>query len=163
MFLKLNFKLAQPLKAFYWAFLSYEKATRRDIEVTKNSKLKNRLIAHRFFTADFRSYQFFWGWPISIRKIFKMDSTTEINYQQHGSFFRLKYTIYVLSFLLLRIGGGVHCELQLTSEHCYNIVRNVLILNMTKSGKQVFRLSDLQTVVQQKLVSTIPFYRDVHI
>ncbi len=28
--------------------------TRRDFEVTKNSKLKNRLIDHRFFTADFQ-------------------------------------------------------------------------------------------------------------
>ncbi len=34
-------------------------------------------------------------------------------------------------------------------------VRNTLILDMTKPRKRVFHLSDLQTVVQQKLVSTI--------
>ncbi len=78
-----------------------------------------------------------------------------INYQQYGSFFRLKYTICVQSSLLLRIIGGMCCELGLTSEHCYNIVRNTLILNMTKPRKRVFRFPNLQTVVQQKLVSTI--------
>ncbi len=78
MILKLNFKLAWPLMAFYWAILSYERATRRDFEVTKNSKLKNRLIDLRFFTADFRSDWFFWIWSISIRKFLKIDSTTII-------------------------------------------------------------------------------------
>ncbi len=76
-------------------------------------------------------------------------------YQQHGPFFRLKYTICVLSSLLLCLVGRMRCELELTSEHCYNIVRNTLILNMTKTGKRVFCLSDLQTAIQQKLVSTI--------
>ncbi len=78
-----------------------------------------------------------------------------INYQQYGPFFRLKNTICTLSSLLLRIIGRMHCELRLTLEHCYNIVRNTLILNMTKPGKRVFRFSDFQTAVQQKLVSTI--------
>ncbi len=49
----------------------------------------------------------------------------------------------------------MHCELGLVLERCYNIVRNALIVDMTKPRKQVFRLSDLQTAVQQKLVSTI--------
>ncbi len=78
-----------------------------------------------------------------------------INYQQYGPFFRLKYTICVLSFLFLRIVGRMRCELGMTSEHCYNVVTRTLILNMTKPGKRVFRLPDLQTVVQQKLVSTM--------
>ncbi len=78
-----------------------------------------------------------------------------INHQQHGPFFWLKYTICALSSLLLHIVGRMRCELGLMSEHCYNIVRNTLILNMTKLGKRVFHLSDLQTAVQQKLVSTI--------
>ncbi len=70
-------------------------------------------------------------------------------------YFQLKYTICVLSSLLLCIVGRMRCELKLTSEHCYNIVRNTLILNMMKPTKRVFRLSDFQTAVQQKLVSTM--------
>ncbi len=70
-------------------------------------------------------------------------------------FFRLKYAICVLSSLLLRIVGRMCCELGLMSEHCYNTGRNTLILNMMKLGKRVFHLSDHETVVQQKLVSTI--------
>ncbi len=74
-----------------------------------------------------------------------------INYQQYGPFLRLKNTICVLSFLLLHIVGRMRSELGLTSEHCYNIVRNNTHTEyMTKSRKRVFRLSDLQ-----KLVSTI--------
>ncbi len=84
-----------------------------------------------------------------------LHSKPGINYQRYGPLFRLKYTIYALSSLILRIVGRMRCELGLTSEQHYNIVRNTLILNMTKSGKRVFRLSDLQTAVQQKLVSTI--------
>ncbi len=64
--------------------------------------------------------------------------------------------ICVLSSLFLLINGRMRCELGLTSEHCYNTVRNTIILkHTTKPGKRVFRLSDLQTAVQQKLVSTI--------
>ncbi len=70
-------------------------------------------------------------------------------------FFCLKYTISVLSALLLRIIGRIHSELGLTSEHCCNIVRNTLVLNMTKPRKRVFHLSDFQTAVQLKLISTI--------
>ncbi len=84
-----------------------------------------------------------------------LHSKPGINYQQYSPFFRLKYTICLLSSLLLHIIGRIRCELGLTSEHCYNIIRNTLILNMTKPGKRVFRLSRFQTAVQQKLVSTI--------
>ncbi len=46
------------LRAFYWVILShsldlYERATRRNFEVTKDSKLKNWLIDHRFFYRRF--------------------------------------------------------------------------------------------------------------
>ncbi len=78
-----------------------------------------------------------------------------INYQQHGPSFRLKNNICVLSSVLLRIVGRMRCEHGLTSECCYNIVRNTLIMNMTKPGKWVFCLSDFHTAVQQKLISTI--------
>ncbi len=83
----------------------------------------------------------------------RLHSKPGINYGPF--FFRLKYTVYVLSSPLLRIVGGMHCELGLMSEYCYNVVGNTLILNMTKPGKRVFHFSDLQTVVQQKLLSTI--------
>ncbi len=45
------------------------------IFVAKNSKLKNRLIDHIFFTGDYRSDWFFWVRSISIGKFFKIDST----------------------------------------------------------------------------------------
>ncbi len=78
-----------------------------------------------------------------------------INYQQYGLSFWLKNTICVLSSLFLRIVGRIRCELGLTSEHSYNMVRNTLVLNKTKPGKWVFCFSDFQTAIQQKLVSTI--------
>ncbi len=57
----------------------------------------------------------------------------------------------------------MRCEFWLMSEHRYNIVRNTLILNMTKPEKQVFRLSNLQTAVQQKLLSTIwSFFKEMY-
>ncbi len=41
-------------------------------------------------------------------------SKPEINCQQYGPFFQLKYIIYVLSSLLLRSVGRMWCELGLT-------------------------------------------------
>ncbi len=63
--------MVEPLGAFYWAILSYEIAIRRDFKVTKNSKLKNRLIDRRFFTADFQSDRFFLSLIDFDRKSFK--------------------------------------------------------------------------------------------
>ncbi len=78
------------------------------------------------------------------------------------SFFRFKYTICALSSLLLRIVGRMHCELGLTLEHCYNIVRNTLILNMTKSGFSTFWPSNSGTA-KTNIDDMVLFYRDVHI
>ncbi len=48
-----------------------------------------------------------------------------IHYQQYGPFFFIE-----VHYLFTVISTSMRCELGLTLEHCYNIVRNTLIRNI---------------------------------
>ncbi len=99
-----------------------KRAARSGCEVTKDSKLKNRLSDHRFFTDDFRSDRFFWVWSILIDFDQKIKKKSTALTWPKISLMSTFYTQYIHTFAqhYKKLCTGLFGTLQRTRQYFFN-------------------------------------------